>query len=275
MTIAVTGANGNVGSRVARRLAGGDIRLLVRDAAKAPAVEGAEIAVIGSYGDFAGIRAALDGARSLFFVSAHESEDRLDQHKALVDAARDARVRHVVYLSFMGAAPDAVFTFAREHYETEQYLRDSGIAFTSLRDASYADSMDHLVGDDGVIRGCAGDGRIAAVAWDDIADAAVAVLRDPAPHAGAIYTLTGPEALTLDEIAAELSKATGRDIRYEPETLEEAYASRRAAGLPEWLVEAFVSSYLAFAAGELATVTGDVEKLTGHPATPLAEVLRK
>jgi uncharacterized protein YbjT (DUF2867 family) len=110
---------------------------------------------------------------------------------------------------------------------------------------------------------------------DDVADAAAAVLLDPAAHAGATYTLTGPEALTLDDIAAILSTALKRPVTYERETVEAAYASRASYGAPQWQLDAWVSSYTSVANGEMAEVTGDVERLSGHPATSLAELLAR
>ena len=125
-----------------------------------------------------------------------------------------------------------------------------------------------------MIRGPAADGRVAMVAQDDIADVAVAVLRDPAAHAGRTYDLTGPEELTLTEVAAVLTAVTGRAVSYVPETLEEAFASRASYGAPDWQVEAWVSTYTAIAAGELAGVSSAVPDLLGRPATTLEQVLR-
>jgi uncharacterized protein YbjT (DUF2867 family) len=126
-----------------------------------------------------------------------------------------------------------------------------------------------------VIKGPADDGRVAAVAMDDVADAAAAVLLDPGPHAGATYTLTGPEALTLDDVAATLSAALNRPVAYERETVEEAYASRASYGAPAWQLDAWVSSYTSVARGEMSEVTDDVQRLSGHPATSLAELLAR
>jgi uncharacterized protein YbjT (DUF2867 family) len=268
--IVVCGASGRLGSRVAARL-GGPVRLLFRDPAKVPAGVDAAVA---EYGDSDAVRHALTGADTVFMVSAAESPDRVDRHLTFIDAAAAAGVRHLVYTSFAGAAPDAVFTLARDHWATEEHIRRSGPAFTFLRDNLYADFVPFLAGDDGVIRGPAAEGRAAFVAQDDIADAAAAVLRDPAPHAGRTYDLTGPAALTLTEAARALSEATGRHVRYHPESVEEAYASRTRFGAPQWQVEAWVSTYTAIAAGELAAVSDDLPELVGRPATPLAAVLR-
>lgn len=272
--IVITGATGNLGGRVARRLAAAGIaqRLVVRDAARAPRLPGAEVAV-ADYADPEAVRRALDGAATVLMVSASESPDRVDKHRSFADAAAAAGVGHLVYTSFAGAAPDAVFTLARDHAATEEHLRAAGPAYTFLRDNLYADFLPFLVGEDGVLRGPAAEGRAAVVAQDDIADAAVAVLGDPAAHAGHTYDLTGPVALTFTEIAAVLTRHIGRPVRYHPETIDEAYASRVSYGAPAWQVDAWVSTYTAVAAGELAAVSPDVERLTGHPATTLAGVL--
>jgi len=273
--IGVTGATGRLGGRVARRLsdAGASQRLLVRDPARAPRLSGSTVAR-AAFGDRRAVIAALASVPTVLMVSASETVDRVTQHTRFIDAATEAGVEHLVYISFYGASPDATFTLARDHYATEEHIRASGMAFTFLRDNFYADFMPALVGEDGVIRGPAGQGRVAAVAQDDIADAATAVLLDPARHAGSTYSLTGPESLTLDEVATTVTAELGRPARYDAETLEEAYASRASYGAPSWLVDAWVSTYTSIATGEVAGLTDDVERLTGHRATSLAELLR-
>jgi uncharacterized protein YbjT (DUF2867 family) len=274
--IALTGASGRLGSRVARRLSatGVPLRLVVRDPARAPDVPGASIAR-ASFDDPAAVRAALEGTQTVLMVSAAETPARVAQHTGFVDAATAAGVRHLVYTSFYGAAPDCTFTLGRDHYATEEHIRSSGMRFTFLRDNLYADFLIAMVGGDDLIRGPAGDGRVAAVAQDDIAAAAAAVLCDPELHAGATYSLTGPEALSMAEVAATLAAALHRRIGYHPETIPEAYASRAVFGAPGWQVEAWVSTYLAIAGGELAGVTDDVPQLCGHPATSLAQLLAR
>jgi uncharacterized protein YbjT (DUF2867 family) len=208
-------------------------------------------------------------------VSAAEAADRRAQHRAFIRAAAGAGVQHLVYTSFAGAAADATFTLGRDHFDAEQAVRESGMAFTFLRDNFYADLLPLFADDEGVLRGPAGDGRVAAVARADVADAAVAVLRDPLAHAGAAYTLTGPEALTLAEVAERAGAVLGRPLRFEDETVEEAYAWRRSAyGAEDWQLDAWVSTYTAIADGSVAAVTGDVERVTGHPARTVEQALR-
>ena len=271
---ALTGATGRIGGRVAARLAtkGVPLRLLVRDPDRAPDLPGAT-SVVAPFADGDAVRAALAGVETAFMVSASEAADRAQQHVTFVEAAAAAGVRHLVYLSFQGASRESTFTFARDHAVTEEAIRASGMGWTFLRDSFYADFMPGLVGDDGVIRGPGGDGRVAVVAQDDIADAAAAVLLDAAAHAGRTYTLTGPTALSFKEIAAIVGEASGREVSYVDETLDEARASRAVYGAPDWEVAGWISTYTAVAAGEHADVMGDVEALTGHRATPLREVL--
>src|SRR5882762_2088546 len=118
--IAVTGATGALGGRVARRLAGAGVstRLIVRDTARAPDLSAAQVIPTGGYSDRVGLRAALDGVDTLLLVSATESADRVDLHTGAVDAAIEAGVRRIVYVSFVGAGPHATFTFARDHWHT-------------------------------------------------------------------------------------------------------------------------------------------------------------
>ena len=271
-TLAVTGSTGAVGGLVADDLArrGVPQRLLVRSPAKAPELRATEV-VQSSYGDASA--EALRGVTTLFMVSGAEAADRLEQHRRFVDAAAEAGVEHVVYTSFQGAAPDCTFTLGRDHHATEEHVRRSGMDFTFLRDSFYLDVLPLFVGEDGVLRGPAGDGRVAAVAREDVARVAVQVLLDPARHRGATYDLTGPEAVTLHEVAETIARVTGRDVTYHDETVEEAYASRRRWPAPGFMYDAWVSTYTAIARGEVATVSPDVERITGRRPLGLAELL--
>jgi uncharacterized protein YbjT (DUF2867 family) len=283
VVVAVTGASGRLGSRLALRLAaeGAHQRLVVRDLARVPRVADglvlpdADVAVVASYGDGEAMRRALDGVRTMFLVSGREAPDRVGQHRSAVDAAVAAGVERVVYTSFARAAPDALVKVARDHWATEEYLRASGLRWTFLRDNLYHHALTTFVGPDGVIRGPAGEGRVASVSHDDVADVATAVLLDERSraHDGRTYDLTGPEALTLHEAAETLTRLTGRQIRYEPETVEQAYASRTGYDVAPEVVEGWVTSYTAIAAGALETVTHDVDRLVGRPARSFADWL--
>ncbi len=267
--IAVTGATGFVGGEVARRLAerGVEQRLVVRDPARAPGL-GAEVRVASRYGAGDEMRAAFAGADTVFLVPAEESADRLEQHKTAVDAAVAAGVGRIVYLSFINAAPDATFTLVRHHWATEEHIRASGVAFTFPRMNLYLDFIPNMVSEDGVIAGPAGDGRAGIVVRRDVAAVAVELLTGEG-HEGKTYDVTGRESLSFAEIADTVG------AMYKDETLEEAYASRSGYGAPDWQVEAWVSTYLAVAWGELDVVTDTVKRLTGHEPVTLAEFIRE
>lgn len=274
-TVGVTGATGAVGGLVARELAEdlrNDLRLVVRDPTRAPDYD-VDVRAC-TYADRDASIDALDGVDVLLMVSAAEAADRREQHRTFIGAAAAAGVRHVVYTSFDGAAPEATFTLGRDHADAEAAIRESGMAFTFLRDNFYLDVLPYFADATGVIRGPAGDGRFAPVARADVADVAAVVLRSPAEHAGAAYSLTGPESMTMTEVAARAGAVLGRELRFEDETEEAAYAWRREQyGAEPWQLDAWVSTYTAIRDGSLGTVTHDVERLTGHPARTLEQTL--
>lgn len=305
--LAVTGATGKVGGKIAARLAklGLKQRLIVRDPKRAPNLPGAEVVPASSYGDAVAMGRALSGVKTLFLVSAQDRMgvaqrsvaekissqpyDRTMQQVTAVDAAAAVGVQHIIYLSFLNAAADSTFVLARDHFHTEEHIRALGMPFTFLRMSLYTENVPVHVSDDGVIRAPAGEGRAAWVTRDDIADVAVAVMTESG-HQGCTYDVTGPEALTMAETAERLSYATGREIIYQAQTPHEARATHTTSGMDkfeaesqrltgsgidDYGVEVWVTHFLQIATGELATVSDTVPRLTGHPAQSLAEYLDK
>jgi NAD(P)H dehydrogenase (quinone) len=272
--IGVTGSTGQLGGRVAARLAnfGRPQRLLVRNSVRAPQLSGAEI-IQASYEDGLSMRVALSGIKVLFLVSGF-GPDRLQQHYNAIDAAVATGVERIVYTSFLSAAPLATFTHAREHYLTEQRIRESGSRYTFLRPTFYLDRAPRWFSNEGIVQGPAGNGTISWVSRDDLADVAVAVLTTDG-HDGASYEITGTQALTLHQAAEEFSRATGIPASYRPETIEEAKASRAKFNPTDWELEAWVSTYVAIATGEMSVVSHSVEALTGHAPQTLADYLHK
>ena len=281
-TLAITGSTGELGGRVARVLAGRGVpqRLIVRDTTRAPRLDGAEPVVASGYDDRDAMREAMAGAHTLYFVSGREDPDRLEQHRNVVAAAKEAGVARIVYVSFLAAAEDATFTLARHHWATERAIEDAGIAHTFLRSSLYLDFMPFFAGAEGVIRGPAGKGRFGPVARDDLAASAGAVLAaadeagtSSSPHDGRTYELTGPELVDLAEVAFRLEAASDKSVRYVPETIEQAWESRRETGAPDWEIEGWISSYLAIGDGSLEKLTRDVTELTGSPPQDLEACL--
>ena len=274
--IGITGATGVVGGEVASRLARRGIRqrLIVRDPQRAPLLPGVEVRQASGYDHAEAMTRALRGVQTLFLISGDLSPDRAREHSTAVDAALAAGVERIVYLSFLNAAADAVFHAAREHFHTEEHIRDRGVPFTFLRSSFYASSVLRWGGEEGIVRGPAGEGRVSWVTRDDIADEAAIVLTSSG-HDGQIYNNTGPEALTLAETAALISEVSGGTFSYHQETLEEARQSRAKYGAPDNVVEIWISTYTAIAAGELSLVSQDIPRLTGHPARSMRDFLRE
>ncbi len=209
---------------------------------------------------------------TVFLIPATEAADRVEQHRTAVDAAAEAGVRRIVYLSCFGAAPDATFTLARDHWHTEQHVRASGLGWTFLRMNLYTDFLPTMVAADGVIRGPAGTGRFAPVLRDDVAAAAAAVLRTGG-HEQRTYDLTGPQDLSLAQAAGLMSRYSGREIRFHDESDEEAFASRAGFGAPDFEVRGWVSSYQAIRDGSLQGAGPAVRELTGVEPGSLADYL--
>lgn len=280
MTIALSGSTGGVGGEVLADLAGRLSQppiLIGRDASRLPDGYEHREAV---YGDTEAMSAALAGVDTFFFVSGRESATRLDEHRSVVRAAADAGVARIVYLSFLGAAADSTFTLGRHHFHTERAIVDAGLAFTFLRDSLYQDFLPFMTGEDGVIRGPAGSGRLSAVARADVASVVAEVLvaadaagRDSRVHDGRTYDITGPEALTLAEVAEIIAARTGRPVSFHDETESEAYESRAKYNAPAFEVEGWVTSYQSIGVGEMARVSGDVEQVLGRPPVAFAEWL--
>ncbi len=304
--IGLTGATGKLGGKVAVRLEklGIKQRLIVRDISRAPRLKNTEITQVLGYGDAAGMKKALTGVNTLFLVSAQDrmgaaqraaqkgipppAYDRLQEQITVIDAAKAAGVSRIVYLSFMGAAENAVFVLNRDHFKTEEYIKNTGIPYTFLRPCLYMENVPLRVSEDGVIRAPAGNGKAAWVTRDDIADVAAAVLTGKG-YESKIYNITGPEALTMTETAQIIGRVSGKKVLYIAQNPEETRRLHNAAGmdkfeverraligkgLEEYEVEIWVTHYLQIAAGALEAVSDTVPRLTGHKALSLEKYLK-
>lgn len=273
--LTITGVTGKLGGQLARELSQSGIsaRLLAR---RPQAVEDLEhMTVHESYYDTSQTTIdALTGAAVLFMVSGRESANRLQEHKNLIDAAKIAGVNHIVYTSFYQAAADATFTLARDHAATEAYIQEQGFTYTFIRDNFYMDFFVDLCREYGEIKGPAASGKVSAVVRDDVVAVALAILKNPQNFANQVLDMTGPECLSMAEIADIVGRAWKKNITYIEETVEEAYESRKAWPAEPWEYDSWVSTYTAIAKGELQAVSNDIENILGRPATSLREFLR-
>lgn len=259
----ITGASGRVARRTAELLAskGHALRLMTRTPQRVPELVNSEIV----YGDFAK-PASLDNAFSdvttaLIVSGFAEPGKRARLHRNAFEAAARAHVQHVVYLSLQGAGPDSKYPFSRDHFLSEQYLASTGLAFTVLRNAFYMDMFLDMFDAAGVIRGPAKQGRGDFVSREDCARVAAAALN--APSEGT-YDITGPEALSLTDVARRLSAIVGRELRYEDESVEAGRDWRSKSGVPAWRVELSLGWYEAIAVGELERTSDNVQRFTGR-----------
>lgn len=273
--LAITGVTGKLGGQLARELsqAGISSRLLAR---RPQAVEDLEhMTVHESYYDTSQTTIdSLTGADVLFLVSGRESANRLQEHKNLIDAAKIAGVKHIVYTSFYQAAADTTFTLARDHAATEAYIQEQGFTYTFIRDNFYMDFFVDLCREYGEIKGPAGSGKVSAVVRDDVVAVALTILKNPQNFDNQVLDMTGPECLSMAEIADIVGRAWKKNITYIGETVEEAYESRKAWPAEDWEYDSWVSTYTAIAKGELQVVSNDIENILGRPATSLREFLR-
>ncbi len=267
--IAVTGATGTTGSELVRLLsaAGQRVRALTRRAQGRPTLAGVEW-VEADLAERDGLAAALEGTDRLFLLTAN-SADLVRLEKNALKAAAGASVGRVVKLSALGATDHSKSLIGLWHYNVERALRESGLPWTLLRPHHFMQNLLDPVTFDrraGRVYSASGDGAIPFIDTRDIAAAAAAVLTGDG-HEGQTYTLTGPRALSYREATAILSTVLGRPLEYRPETEDEAWQRRRAAGQPSWLIAAqlAIAAYQR-AGGPTERTTDAVERLTGRPA---------
>lgn len=274
MTIAITGATGQLGRLVINKLktkvAAENIVALVRTPGKA-----ADLGVVARAADYSKpetLERALAGVETLLLISSNEIGQRSVQHRNVIEAAKKAKVQWIVYTSLLHAETSAITALSGEHLDTEADLKASGLAFTLLRNGWYTENYTAsipgaLAG--GAFLGCADDGKISSAARADYAEAAVAVLTGEG-HKGKIYELAGDKAYTLSELAAEISRQTGKTIPYKNLTEAEYAAALAGFGLPAPLAQAYASFDRGAAKGALFDEGRQLSKLIGHPTTAVA-----
>lgn len=277
MTIAITGATGHLGRLVINKLKAkapeAKILALVRTPAKAADL-GVAVRVAG-YDDAGALEPALAGVDTLLLISSSEVGRRAAQHHNVIQAARKAGVKRIVYTSLLHA-DTSTLSLAAEHLATEAELKASGISYTILRNGWYTENYTAAIPGalaNGVLLGSAGQGKISSATRADYAEAAVAALTSE-NHEGKTWELAGDEAYTLSELAAEVSRRAGKAIAYR-NLAEGDYAKALSGfGLPEGVAAAYASFDSAAAGGALFDDGRALSKLIGRPTTPLAIAVR-
>ncbi|EEZ6488277.1 NAD(P)H:quinone oxidoreductase [Escherichia coli] len=275
--IAITGATGQLGHYVIESLMktvpASQIVAIVRNPAKAQALAAQGITVRqADYGDEAALTSALQGVEKLLLISSSEVGQRAPQHRNVINAAKAAGVKFIAYTSLLHADTSPL-GLADEHIETEKMLADSGIVYTLLRNGWYSENylasapaaLKH-----GVFIGAAGDGKIASATRADYAAAAARVISE-AGHEGKVYELAGDSAWTLTQLAAELTKQSGKQVTYQNLSEADFAAALKSVGLPDGLADMLADSDVGASKGGLFDNSKTLSKLIGRPTTTLAE----
>ncbi len=274
----VTGATGQLGRLVVAELAGKvgpeQVVAVVRDPAKAE-----DLAALGvtirqaDYNDPRSLGPALAGAEKVLLISGNEVGKRVPQHTAVIEAAKAAGARLIAYTSIVHADTSPL-SLAKEHLATEQVLKASGVPWALLRNSWYLENYTGSAAatvERGVVQAASGEGRISAATRADFASAAVAVLTSPDDQGGRTYELGGDQAFTQADVAAELSRQSGKPVAYRNLSVDDYIAALKAAGLPDPVAEMVAGLDAGIATGALETGSGDLRRLIGRPTTTLAQ----
>jgi uncharacterized protein YbjT (DUF2867 family) len=273
--ILITGASGNVGKEVLKQIAatGAKVRAAFQTATKAAAAPSGVEIVAMDYNQPQTLQAALKGVERVFLVGPPTPNLTALERKA-IDEINQSGVRHVVKLSAIGGR-DAIFP--RQHSDSEDYIKSSGVAYTFLRPNGFMQNFvtynGATINTQNAFNGSQGDGEVSHIDLRDIAAVAVKTLTEDG-HQGKIYTLTGPEALSNARVAEILSEDTGREIKYVDLPAEQFKQALLGAGLPEWSANALVDLQQFYRRGGASAVTREVEQLLGRKPTSFEQFSR-
>ncbi|AKQ44724.1 FMN-dependent NADH-azoreductase [Rufibacter radiotolerans] len=269
--ILVTGATGTIGSATVKALdsLGADVRAGVRSLIKGenlrrlPGVELVEL----NFSHPESLRVAFTGVSTAFLITPF-TEDQVQMAKQLVDAAQEAGVRHVVRLSASGAEAEPGIQLGRWHREAEDYLKGKELNYTLLRPGAFMQNFVHQhaasIKSENAFYMPMGQGRVSYIDARDIGEVAAEILLRPEGHDGKAYTLTGPEALSGEEIAEIFSSVLGREIKYVDVPEEGARNAMQQMQLPNWMIDSLLELYSISRAGYASGVTSDVQEVIGR-----------
>jgi NAD(P)H dehydrogenase (quinone) len=279
--ILVTGATGGLGHETIDALLtttpATEIAALVRDASKATDLvqRGVDVRQ-ADYFDYPALVQAFQGVEKVLLVSAVAFTDRVSQHSNVIDAAKEAGVKHLFYTSIQRSSDFVMPQVTESDLATEAYLKASGLAYTILHNGYYFEGLGYLIGTEvpeSEIRVPAGEGKIAFVKRTELAAATAALLTSEG-HDNQSYTLTGSEAYSFHDVARELSALAGRPITYQSSEPAPFIAQKVAAGFPDFVATFFAQWGDAAEHGMLAGTDDTVEQLLGHKPMSLREYLK-
>ncbi|GAA2299114.1 SDR family oxidoreductase [Streptomyces violaceusniger] len=277
MSIVVTGATGHLGRLVVEglleKVPADQITAVVRDTAKAADLADRGVRLhVADYNRPETLAGAFAAGDKVLLISGSEVGQRVPQHQAVIDAAKEAGVALLAYTSILGG-PAADFSLADEHKVTEQAITDSGLPYVLLRNGWYNENYTEnlsTVLEHGAVVGAAGEGRVASAARADYAAAAVAVLTGEG-HEGKVYELSGDTAWGFAEYAEVVARQSGKEIVYGAVSPAEYQSILTGAGVPEPFAAILSDVEAAIERGRLAATPGELSRLIGRPTTPIAD----
>ncbi|MBW3127834.1 SDR family oxidoreductase [Hymenobacter profundi] len=279
--IAITGATGHLGratlNALLSKVPANQLIALVRNLQKATDLSAQDIQVRqGDYNAPATLQVAFQGAEKVLLISGDDLENRLQQHKNVIDAAKAAGVRHVLYTSVINPSADSHFGASPSHVATEAYLKESGLTYTLLRNTLYLDILPMMIGENALPSGqlfaAAGEGKVSYALRQDLAEATATILASPG-HNNQTYDLAPAPAYSFQDVAATLSEVAGQPVQYVPITPEALAAGMREHHVPEPVVMMMVGLSKAMAADEFNLSSPTLEQLLGRRPTDLKTFL--
>ncbi|RZK29166.1 MAG: SDR family oxidoreductase [Hymenobacter sp.] len=285
--IMVTGATGRLGKQVVEALLektdARNISILVRERSKAEKLQAQGVNVFtGDYNNYSSLVAAFTGIEKLYLVSSNDLENRFAQHQNVIDAAKEASVKHIIYTSFQRKTQtpgSPLSVVSQSHLDTEAAIVASGLTYTILKHALYADIIPdfagHQVLENQTLLFPAGEGKTAFATSGDMAAGGAAVLVDDSGKFGnRAVDIAGSQAVSWAEIAAIISKITDKQIRYVSPEMSSYKEALTQAQVPPVFVNMLAGFAQATAEGEFDGVTGELESLIGREPVSVAEYLR-
>lgn len=279
--ILVVGGRSKIGSALIGELVGKgeSVRALIRSSEGSTSLPaGVEVAT-GDLADLDSLRAAIEGAEKMFLLCG-PAEQEVQFNRNAIDVAKEAGIGLLVRSSIIGSDPDSQATFVRDHGQADGYLKESGVPHTLVRPNLFMQNVPEntvpSIDADGNFYANAGDARLSMVDTRDVAAVAAVALTSPG-HEGKTYDVTGPEAISYEDIAGKLSAALGRKVTYVDAPDDAVRGALDGFGMPPWLAGALVDLYQDYrhsgTDGYAAQVTDTVQQLTGRPARTLDQLL--
>lgn len=281
--ILVTGATGQLGTIVVnellKKVPAAKLAVLVRDENKAAAFQEQGVQVrVATYQDTAALTNALQGIEKLLLISSSDLNNRFEQHKNVVDAAKTAGVKHILYtgITMQNATTSPLKDFVSDHYRTEDYIKENGFAYTFLQNSLYAEVIPMFAGPQAVGTGIffpAGDGKVSFASRQDLGEATANILATEG-HENKTYQLTGAAAYSFADVATTLSSLANKPVNYtspEPAAFEEAL---KGFGLPAEIIGMSLGFSAAIKHNDFEVVDTTLERLLGRKTTSLQAYLK-